>query len=167
MKSIAKKRKLYDNAIKQQQQEQQEQQKYELGDFVGIQIDYVNRINTSPKILPCKVIYVPSSSSSDDNMMYEVCTLKGVLSVLYDAEGLLDLRAFDFPDLHSVDPKTLPPMTFSEAIKEYVSEGSINPVVEACNCNGKCDTESILCKAKHVKCCARCHPKRKHTCANI
>ncbi|CAF1267189.1 unnamed protein product [Rotaria sordida] len=156
MKSIAKRQKLYDNAIKKQQ--------YELGDLVGLQVDHVDRTNTTSKILPCKVISV--HSSLNDSMMYKVCTLKGVLSTVYGVRDILDLRKCDFTDLRDVDPTTLPIITFTEACKEYVTVG-INPVTEACNCNGKCATKSCPCKAKHVKCCTKCHPQKKHTCANI
>ena len=158
LKSIAKRQKLHDDAMKQQQQQ------YDLGDLVGIHMDRVDGTDTTPGTLPCKVVSV--HSSPNDYVMYKVCALKGVLSTSYDAQDLLDLRHCDFADLRGVDPITLPTITFTEACKEYVSVG-INPVVEACNCNGKCATKSCPCKAKHVKCCTKCHPKKKHTCANI
>ena len=82
LKSIAKRQKLYDNAVKEQ--------KYDLGDLVGLQIDRVDRTNTTPKILPCKVIAI--ESSSNDCMLYKLCTMKGVLSISYGVQDLLDLR---------------------------------------------------------------------------
>jgi hypothetical protein len=162
MTSIVKRQKLYENPIRQQQQQQQQQ--YEEGDLVGLQVDHVDHTNTTSKILPCKVISV--HSSSNDNMIYKVCTLKGVLSTLYGVQDLLDLRKSDFSDLRGVDPTTLPTITFTEACKGYVSVG-INPVAEACNCNGKCATKYCPCKAKLFKCSTKCHPKKKHACANI
>ena len=156
MKSIAKRQKIYANSIKQQQ--------YKQGELVGLQVDRVDPTNATLKILPCKVISV--HSSSNDNMIYEVCTSKGVLSALYDVQDFLDLRKSDFADLRDVDPTTLPTITFTEACEEYVSLG-ISPQAEPCNCNGKCATKSCPCKAKHVRCCTKCHPKKKHTCANM
>jgi hypothetical protein len=155
-KSIAKRQKLDDNTLRQQQ--------YELGDLVGLQVDHVDRTNTTLNILPCKVLSV--HSSWNDCVLYKVCTLKGVLSTLYGVQDLLDLRKSDFDDLRDVDPTTLPTITFTEACEEYVSVG-INPVAEACNCNGKCATKSCPCKAKYVKCGTKCHAKKKHACANI
>ena len=46
LKSIAKRQKLYDNAVKQQQ--------YEVGALVGLQIDRVDRTNTTQKFYPVK-----------------------------------------------------------------------------------------------------------------
>jgi hypothetical protein len=156
LKSVGKRQKLYDNAVKQQL--------YELGDLVGLQIDRVDRTNTTPKILPCKVISV--HSSTNDCVMYKLCTLKGILSVLYGVQDLLDLRKCNFAELRSVDPTVLPTIAFTQACKEYVSEG-INSVAEACHCSGKCATKSCPCKANDVKCCSKCHPKKKCACANM
>jgi hypothetical protein len=157
MKSIAKRQKLYDNVIKQPQKQ------YELGDLVGIQVDHIDRTNTTPKILPCKIISI--QWFSNDTKAYKVCTLKGVLSTLYGVQDLLDIRKSECADLHSLNPTNLPTITFAEACKEYdVSIGGINSVAEACNCNGKCATKSCPCKAKYVKCSTKCHPSKKETC---
>ena len=158
LKSIAKRQKLHDDALKKQQQQ------HDLGDLVGIYIDRADGTNTTRGILPCKIVSV--HSLPNENVMYKVCALKGVLSTPYDAQDLLDLRECDFADLRGVDPTTLSTITFTEACKEYVLVG-INSVATACNCNGKCATKSCPCKAKNVKCCAQCHPKKKHGCANI
>ncbi|CAF5174241.1 unnamed protein product, partial [Rotaria magnacalcarata] len=91
--------------------------------------------------------------------MYKLCTVKGVLSVFYGVQVLLDLRKCDFADLRTVDPASLPTIAFTQACKEYVTTG-INPVAEICHCNGKCATKSCPCKAKDVKCCTKCHPKK-------
>ncbi|CAM4856463.1 unnamed protein product [Rotaria socialis] len=144
LKSVAKCQKLYNDSV--------QQLRYEIGDIVGLEIDRVDRTNTSPKPLPCKVISI--HTLQNDCVMYKLCTLKGVLSVLYGVQDLLDLRNNDFADLRSVDP-TIP---FTQACKEYVSVG-INSVSGTCNCSGKCATKACPCKAKNVKCCTKCHPK--------
>ena len=156
VESISKRQKLFDNSIKQQQ--------YKQGDLVGLQVDRVDHTNATPNILPCKV--VSAYSSSNDNMIYKVCTLTGVLSTLYGVQDLLDLRKENSFDLRGVDPTTLPTITFTEACEESVSI-AIPQRAEACNCNGKCATKSCPCKAKHISCCKKCHPKKKHSCANI
>ncbi|CAF2953549.1 unnamed protein product [Rotaria sp. Silwood2] len=156
MKSTDKKQKLNDNTVKYPQ--------YELGDFVGLQVDRVHATDTTFKVLPCKVTSV--NWSSNDSIMYKVCTLQGELSTVYGVHDFLDLRKYDFSDLRAVEPTTLPTITFTDACKDYVTIG-INPVMEACNCNGKCATKSCPCKSKHVKCCIKCHPQKKRSCANI
>ena len=155
LKAIAKRQKLYDNAIKQQQ--------YAVGDLVGLQVDRVDRTNTTPKILPCKVI--STHSSTNDLIMYKLCTLKGILSASYGVEALLDLRKCNFTELRGVDPATLPTIAFTQACKEYMSVET-DLLAGACQCAGKCATKSSPCKAKDVKCCSKCHPKKKGGCAN-
>ena len=150
LKSIAKRQKLYDNAVKQQEDN--------VEDLVGLQIERVDRTHTTPKILPCKV--VSFHSSSNGCVMYNLCTMKCLLSILYHVQDLLDLRKCDFTDLRSVDPTNLPIMAFTQTCKEYVSAGT-NSVVEACNCSGKCATKSCPCKARDTQCCSKCHPKKK------
>ncbi|CAF1383357.1 unnamed protein product [Adineta ricciae] len=92
-----------------------------------------------PKILPCKVVSVRSSSNND--LLYQLYTLRGVLSISYGVQDLLDLTKCDFADLRAVEPTTLPTMTFIQACKEYISVGALN-LAEACNCSGKCATKA-------------------------
>ena len=73
--------------------------------------------------------------------MYKLCTMKGVLPILYGVQDLVDLRKCDFANLRSIDATNLPIMTFTQACKEYISAGT-NSVVEAWNCSGKCATKS-------------------------
>lgn len=154
--SIAKRQKLYDDVVKQQ--------RYAIGDIVGLQIDRVDRTNTTPKILPCKVIAI--QSLPNDIQMYKLCTLKGTLSVMYGVQDLLDLKNSDYADLRNVDATALPTIAFTQACKDYGFTGS-NSIAEACNCNGKCATKACPCKAKNVKCCTKCHPRKKNACENI
>ncbi|CAF1179565.1 unnamed protein product [Adineta ricciae] len=155
MKAIAKRQKICDEAMKQEQ--------YQKGDLVGLKIDRVDRTNTTPKILPCKVVSVRSSSNND--LLYQLCTLRGVLSISYGVQDLLDLTKCDFADLRAVEPTTLPTMTFIQACKEYISVGALN-LAEACNCSGKCATKACPCKIKGVKCCTKCHSRKKDSCIN-
>ncbi|CAF1545738.1 unnamed protein product [Didymodactylos carnosus] len=81
MKTIAKRQRLYDDAQKLRQ--------YQIGDLAGLKIHEVDRTNTTPKLLPCKVISIQSSS---DNMhTYRLCTTKCVLSSRYGVNDLKDL----------------------------------------------------------------------------
>jgi hypothetical protein len=156
LKSIAKRQKLYDDIVTKQQ--------YQLGDIVGLKIDRVDRTNTTPKILPCKII--PTNVLPNDCIMYKLSTSTGVLSISYGVQDVLDLRQSDFSYLRNVDSTALPTIAFTQACKDYVSMG-INSVVEAYNCSGKCATKNCPCRAKKVKCCTKCHSKKKHICENI
>ncbi|CAF4091881.1 unnamed protein product [Rotaria magnacalcarata] len=137
--SVAKKQKLYDDVVKQQ--------RYELEDLVGLHIDRVDRTNTTPTILPWKVISI--HTQANNYAMHKLCTLKGILSVSYGVQDLLDLRNSEFADLRNVDATALPTIAFTQACKEYLSV-EINSIAEPCNCNRKCATESCPCKVKSV-----------------
>ncbi|CAF4610674.1 unnamed protein product, partial [Didymodactylos carnosus] len=130
LKSIAKRQKIYDDALRKEQ--------YQLGDIVGLKIDKVDRTNTTPRILPCKVVSI--QSASDDTVLYKVCTLTGVLSVAFSIHDLLDLSKCNFADLRAVDYKCLPVVTFIQACKGYASTGG-NTIAEACNCKRDCATK--------------------------
>jgi hypothetical protein len=156
VKAATKRQKLYDDAIKNKQ--------YKVGDLVGLKIDRVDRTNTTPKILPCKVTEI--LTSLEDHVLYRLCTLKGVLSVSYGVQDLLDLTKCDFAELRAIDPTALPTLTFIQACKEYVSSSGTR-VTETCHCNGKCATKSCSCVIKGVKCTKKCHPKRKQPCSNV
>ncbi|CAF4015957.1 unnamed protein product [Rotaria sp. Silwood1] len=71
-----------------------------------------------------------------------------------------DLRKCNFSELRAIDSQTLPTQTFIQACKDYVNSG-LNPVVEACVCNGGCATKDV--HAKQLK----CHPAKKKSCTNI
>jgi hypothetical protein len=43
----------------------------------------------------------------------------------------------------------------------------LNPVVEACVCNGGCSTKKCPCKAAKVPCGTKCHPAKKKSYTNI
>jgi len=50
--------------------------------------------------------------------MYKLCTLQGILSTLYGVQDLFDLRKYDFPNLRTVDPATLPTIALPQAYEE-------------------------------------------------
>ncbi|CAF0987792.1 unnamed protein product [Rotaria sordida] len=156
MKTIAKRQKLYDDA--------QHLRQFQIGDLVGLKIDKVDRTNTTPKILPCKVISI--QSSSDNINTYCLCTTQCILSSKYYANDLIDLRKCNFSELRAIDSQTLPTQTFIQACRDYVNSG-LNPVVEACVCNGGCATKKCPCKAAKVPCGTKCHPAKKKSCTNI
>ncbi len=129
LKSVPKRQKIYDNVGTRQQQQQQQQ--YQLGDLVGLQIDddrSINRTDKTPLILPCKVISIQSSLNHCTT--YKLCTLKGILSTSYGVQDLFDLRKFDFLNLRTVDPATLPTVTFIQACEEYIAAIRVYPVGE-------------------------------------
>ena len=156
LKTIAKRQRVYDDAINSK--------KYRIGDLVGLQIDRVDRTNTTPKILSCKIVTI--LPPSHERVLYQLCALQGVLSVSYGVQDLLDLSKCDFADLRAVDSASLPQVTFIQACKQYTAAAVAQPA-EACQCNGKCATKACPCVAKGVQCCSKCHPKKKNGCSNI
>ena len=64
MATIAKRQKLFNDV--------QNKNNYKIGDLVGLKIDRVDRTNVTPKILPCKIISI--KSTSDNVNTYELCT---------------------------------------------------------------------------------------------
>jgi hypothetical protein len=123
LKSVPKRQKLYDNVVIQQQQ-------YQLGDLVGLKIDrsVIQTKKQTPSILPCKVISIIQSSSSNNFTMYKLCTLKGILSTFYGVQDLFDLRKYDFPNLRTVDPVALPTIAFTQACEQYVAAIGVYPI---------------------------------------
>ncbi len=123
LKSVPKHQKLYDNVVIQQKQ-------YQLGDLVGLQIDrsVIQTKKQIRSILPCKVISIIQSSSSNHFTMYKLCTLKGILSTFYGVQDLFDLRKYDFPNLRTVDTVALPTIAFTQACEEYVAAIGVYPV---------------------------------------
>ena len=83
MKTITKRQKLCDD-------DAQHLRQFQIEDLVGLRIDKVDRINTTPKILPCKVISI--QSSTDNINTYCFCITKCILASKYYAKDFLDLR---------------------------------------------------------------------------
>ena len=107
IKTIAKREKLYDDA--------QHLRQFQIGELVGLRIDKVNRTNTKPKILPCKVISI--QSSSDNINTYCFCTTKCILTSKHYANDLIDLRKCSFSELYTIDSQTSSTQTFIQAVK--------------------------------------------------
>ncbi|CAF0877942.1 unnamed protein product [Didymodactylos carnosus] len=118
MATIAKRQKLFDDALRLQ--------KYKVGDLVGLKIDKVDRTNVTPKVLPCKIISVQASSNGME--MYQLCTTKAILDKRFQGLDLLDLTKCDFRDLRDIDSTALPMTTFIRASKDYASAGLMTPV---------------------------------------
>ena len=135
MQPISKRQQGYNEKIKLRQ--------YQVGDLVGRKTDKVDRTNTTPKILPCKVISI--ESLSDNATTYRLCTTKCILSSKYCGLDLIDLTKCNFAELRSIDSQTLPTQTFIQACKAYVSKGT-DLVVDACTCDGNCATKNAHAK---------------------
>ncbi|CAF1060893.1 unnamed protein product [Didymodactylos carnosus] len=125
--------------------------------------DKVDRTNVTPKVLPCEIISVQSSSNGME--MYQLCTTKAILDKRFQGLDLLDLTKCDFRDLRDIDSTALPTTTFIQASKDYASAGLMTPV-EACNCNGNCATKKCSCRAAKAQCGTKCHPIKKKPCSN-
>lgn len=56
---------------------------------------------------------------TDGCSMYKLCTVKVIISTLYHAQDILDLRKSNFAELRDIDLTTLPTMAFIQACKGY------------------------------------------------
>jgi hypothetical protein len=80
---------------------------------------------------------------------YQLRTTIAIISARFQALDLLSLSNCNFRDLHDVDSRTLPRMTFIQACKACVSAGLITPT-EAYNCNRTCSTKNCRCRAAKI-----------------
>ena len=156
MATIAKRQKLFNDA--------QNKNNYKIGDLVRLKIDRVDRTNVTPKVLPCKIISITSTSNSVNT--YELCTTTCIISSWFQAIDLLNLIKCNFRDLRDVDPTGLPVMTFIQACKEYVKINLVTPT-KACNYNGNCSTNKCCCRAAKVPCSTKCHSMKPKSCLNM
>ena len=135
------------------------QRTYTVGDIVGLKISQVDRTNTSPTILPCKII---EKSFDNRDILYTVTTQNGVIKERFNSMTLLDLTTANFAALRAVNTGELPTITFIQAAQIYTHFKSS----ETCKCSGACNTNRCCCKKNNRKCCTKCHNNRSSKCSN-
>ena len=135
------------------------QRTYTVGDIVGLKISQVDRTNTSPTILPCKII---EKSFDNRDILYTVTTQNGVVKERFNSMTLLDLTTANFAALRAVNTGELPTITFIQAAQIYTHFKSS----ETCKCSGACNTNRCCCKKNNRKCCTKCHNNRSSKCSN-
>ncbi len=134
---------------------------FHINDIVGLKIADVDRSNTAPSILPCKIIEIIRKEESF-NTLYKVATVDGIISDSFSSTDFMDLSQTVSADLRQIDTSTLPTISFIQACQIFTQYKSIH----ACKCTGACDTNRCPCKKKSVKCCSKCHRGKLTLCKN-
>jgi len=126
-----------------------------------LKIAIVDRSNTAPSILPCKIV---SIITKDDNMniMYKVATLNGIITDSFSSTSFMDLSNTLSAELRQLDPTNLPSITFIQACQFFTKYKSVN----VCKCAGSCVTNRCPCKKQSIKCCSKCHHGKSNDCKN-
>ncbi|CAF1449868.1 unnamed protein product, partial [Rotaria sordida] len=76
--------------LKNYQSGLKKQKKFQMNDIVGLKISEVDRSNTSPSILPCKIIDV-SYKDESCGLQYKLATLHGKITDWFSSLDLIDL----------------------------------------------------------------------------
>jgi hypothetical protein len=137
---------------------------YNENDTVGIRIHEVDRTNTDPKLLPCKVQTVEKKTTENGSeIVYKLFTNKGKLKNTFKQADLIDLRNVQFDTLLDVDIESLEDISVIQASRQVTNWAKGASV---CTCRGKCNTAKCKCKRAAVPCSTKCHPKSTRSCLN-
>ncbi|CAF3750245.1 unnamed protein product [Rotaria sp. Silwood1] len=147
--------------LKNYQQRLKRQKVYQINDIVGLKIAEVDRSNTAPSILPCKIIEVIRKEESL-NTLYKLVTVDGIITDLFSSTDLIDLSETISAELRQLDHSTVPNITFIQACQIFTQFKAIN----SCKCMGSCDTKRCPCKRQSIKCCSKCHRGKCVSCKN-
>ncbi|CAF4877736.1 unnamed protein product, partial [Rotaria sp. Silwood1] len=103
--------KIYERALKKQKS-------FEINDIIGLKIADVDRSNTAPSILPCKIIKI---IKKDDpiNVFYKLATQDGIISELFSSSEFMDLTQTVSSDLRKTDITQLANITFIQACQIF------------------------------------------------
>jgi hypothetical protein len=127
---------------------------YQVGDYVGIQIDKVDRTNTDAKILPCVII-------EKLNDKVKVACMFGVIDHTWPLTSVVQLTAVP-EELIKLNRDNLKKVSLVTASKLFV-RGAVNGIT--CSCKGSCKTKQCACKRNNVFCSTKCH-KQGSCCKN-
>lgn len=135
---------------------------YQIGDIVGVKIAKVDRSNTAPSILPCKIIRI-ESKSDNQSKKYSLACRDGIISSAFISNDLIDLTETTSTELRDIDPSTLPHISIIQASHAYTKFRTI----DACKCMKNCGTARCPCKKRNIPCCSKCHNGKQLSCSNI
>ena len=130
-------------------------EKCNVDDFVGLRINKVDRTNTDPKLLPCKIIV------KEEEQVKLACAY-GIIDRWWPIDALVGLSAVPNELVH-LQTDDLPEISMISASKLYV-RGAVNGV--CCSCKGGCKTKQCACKRNEVFCSTKCH-KNTGCCKNM
>ncbi|CAM4796217.1 unnamed protein product [Rotaria magnacalcarata] len=129
--------------------------KYNIGDFVGLRIDKVDRTNTDPKLLSCVIIAI------EEEKVKFAC-VHGVINQWWTFTSFVGLSAAPH-ELTHLKLEDLQEISMITASKLYV-RGAVNGI--CCSCKGGCKTKQCACKRNQVFCSTKCH-KNTSYCKNM
>ena len=111
-----------------------------VGSTVAVKIDPIDRTNTSPSLLPCKVQQI-------DN---EWCTLyssSGILDTKFHVDDLTPMNNVYFPVLEGIDPSQLTSEKLTTAVRKFAGWSSTNKQQRTmCRCRTPCTTGRCPCR---------------------
>ena len=126
-----------------------------IGDYVGIKINKVDRTNTDPKILASVVI------EKKQNKIKVACE-HGIINQWWSVDSLVQLSSV--PEaLINLKTSELKEISFITASRYFI-RGGINGVT--CSCKGGCRTKQCACRKKNISCSTKCH-KNGSCCTNL
>jgi hypothetical protein len=137
---------------------------YSIGDTVGIRINEVDRTNTDPRVLPCKVMEV---NQKGQDTIYKIYTAGGILKNRFKSEDLVDMRNVCFPSLQNLDVETLEEVTLIQASRKTTGwQATTTQGSSVCACKGSCVGNRCKCKKAGIPCSTKCHPSSVGVCQN-
>lgn len=134
---------------------------FDINAIVGLQIANVDRSNTAPSILPCKIIDIVAGITTNSTQ-YRLATEKGIITGSFAASDLRDLNDTLSSDLRQLDCTGLHSISIIQACQAYTNYRSVT----ACKCAKTCDTARCPCKKRSIPCCTKCHRGNKTKCKN-
>lgn len=137
------------------------QKTFQIGDIVGVKIAKVDRSNTAPSILPCKIIRIASNPNNHQNR-YSLASADGIISTAFTSADLIDLTQTTSTELRNIDPSTLPEISIIQASHTYTKYRTIT----ACKCSKTCANGRCPCKKRRIPCCSKCHGGKNLPCSN-
>ena len=147
--------------LKNYQRALKKQKSFEINDIVGLKIAEVDRSNTAPSILPCKIIEIMKKDGCF-GLLYKVATVYGIINDSFSSPDFMDLNETVSADLRQTDTTSLSTISFIQACQKFTQYKSFR----ACKCTGPCDTNRCPCKKQSVKCCTKCHRGKSTSCKN-
>ncbi|CAM4828642.1 unnamed protein product, partial [Rotaria magnacalcarata] len=147
--------------MKNYQRALKKQKGFQVNDIVGLKIADVDRSNTAPSILPCKIFKIIIKKDSLTTL-YKMATVNGIITDAFSSSDFIDLSETLSADLRELDCNSLSDISFIQACQIFTQYKSIH----ACKCTGSCDTNRCPCKKKSVKCCSKCHRGKCLLCKN-
>lgn len=143
------------------QQNSDKYKKFNVGSIVGLKIANVDRSNTAPSILPCRIIEIVAGITTS-TIKFRVATETGIINTTFLGSDLINLEKTLSTTLRQIEISNLPSISIIQACQEYTKFRSIT----ACKCATFCDTSRCPCKKRSVKCCSKCHHGKQRKCKN-